>query len=116
MAITLLAHFVSLGSEVNALPADLAGHGSRILGVAVPLPGLDRVCSPSQIPTRPRPVLNSLQETEIDEEDSDSVKKPFALSQFVFAFALHPGDLPPLVSNSHRVLPGPMTASSVLRC
>jgi hypothetical protein len=116
LAITLVAHFVSLGSEVNVFPASLNGQGARVLGIAVPLPGLDRVGSPTQAPARPRPVIDNLQETEIDEEDNDSVEKPFALSQTVHDFAPRPGDLPSLVSKPDRVLPGPTTASPVLRC
>ena len=116
LAITLVAHFVSLGSDVNAYPVELTGHGTRVLGVAVTMPGLDRIGSPPQTPPRPRPVIDSLQETEIDEEDNDSVGKPFALSHTVLDFAPRPGALPSLRTKPDSAHRGTLPVCPVLRC
>lgn len=112
--IAFLACLLPAGGFEATLSPGIAGQ-SPALGL-VHFSRSDLVQCPVPLPPQPDYVIVNLGESEIDEEDPDTVEKPFAASHPDFDFTPFHRPLPLLRSLWDRTLPAMVSVSSVLRC
>jgi hypothetical protein len=119
-SIPLLAAVVfSLTGWCGDLPHDPAWGGvcaARRLDPAALAPVAVQLTRPDPLLPHPNPLVVSLQETEIDEEDNDTLEKPFGLAPSLLDLGRTLVAVPAFGADVARLTAGPVTVPFSLRC
>jgi hypothetical protein len=116
LVIAVLVSLSPCGPAVR--PSGRVDLATPVRAVETSLPPLAQILvDRPDLPTpRQGPIVLGLQETGIDEEDSDSLEKPLALARTVLDFDLSRRALPTSGPTFHRAITRTMTARLSLRC